>query len=138
LISAEVLENTTPLLVEELKLLQDSGGAGKYRGGLGASYTIRNLSGNPAKVAFIGNKFRYPAQGLRGGAPGAPRRAFVDGDEVSPLGTYILRANETIRVDNAGGGGFYDPKDRSRLKVEEDLRNGFVSDRQAREAYGYS
>jgi N-methylhydantoinase B len=138
LISAEVLESTTPVLVEELKLLQDSGGAGKYRGGLGASYTIRNVSGNPAKVAFIGNKFRYPAEGLQGGGPGATRRSFVDGKEVSSLGMYTLGVNGTIRVDSAGGGGFYKPEDRKKEQVEEDLKNGFISERQAKEVYGHS
>jgi N-methylhydantoinase B len=137
LISAEVIESTTPLMVEELKLLQDSGGGGKFRGGLGASYTIRNMSGSRAKVAFIGNKFRYPAGGLRGGNPGAPRRAFIDGKEVSPLGTYMMEKDSAIRVDNAGGGGFYNPSERSKSKIEEDVRNGFVSKSQATEVYGY-
>jgi N-methylhydantoinase B len=138
LISAEVIESTTPLVVEELKLLKDSGGAGKYRGGLGASYTITNRSGNPAKVAFIGNKFRFPAEGLKGGLPGTPRRAFVDGKEVSPMGMYMLSAKGSIRVDNAGGGGFYRPEERSKDALEEDLRNGFVSEGQAKEVYRHS
>lgn len=137
LISAEVLESTSPLLVEELRLLADSGGAGKYRGGLGASYTIRNLSGERAKVAFIGNKFRFPAEGLKGGRPGAPRRAFVDGQSVSPMGTYMMEVEGTIRMDNAGGGGFYEPSERAGDSVEQDIRNGFVTRSKATEVYHY-
>ena len=70
LISAEVMESTTPLLVEELRLIPDSGGAGKYRGGLGASYTIRNISGKPARVAFIANKYKFAPEGMAGGLSG--------------------------------------------------------------------
>jgi N-methylhydantoinase B len=136
-ISAEVLESTTPLLVEELKLIPDSGGPGKFRGGLGASYTIRNLSGKSAKVAFIGNKFHFAPSGLSGGLEGTMRRALVNGKEVSPMGMYILTDDGTITMENAGSGGFYDPKKRDPALVEEDLRNGFISKRIASEVYGY-
>ena len=100
--------------------------AGKYRGGLGAAYTIRNISGKPAKVAFIANKFRFAPEGLEGGHAGAKRKSFVNGVEVNSMGMYTLPENGTIRMENAGSGGFYDPKLRDRAKVEEDLRNGFV------------
>ncbi len=136
-VSAEVLESTTPLVVEQLKLIQDSGGAGKFRGGLGVSYTIKNNSGKPAKVAFIGNKFRFPPQGLRGGLEGAKRSAFVNGMEVSPMGMFVLPEDGTITMENAGSGGFYDPKDRDRDLIEEDLKNGAISAKSAQEVYGY-
>ncbi len=137
-ISAEVLESTTPLLVEELKLIPDSGGAGKFRGGLGVSYTIRNISGRPAKVAFIGNKSRFPPEGLKGGMSGTPRKCFVDGSEVSSMGMYALRENGTIRMDNAGSGGFYDPHESDEASIESDLRNGFITKKAALELYGYA
>jgi N-methylhydantoinase B len=136
-ISAEVLESTTPLLVERLNLIRDSGGAGKFRGGLGVSYTIRNISGKPAKVAFIGNKFRFPPDGLRGGMAGTKRRSFVNDKEVSPMGMYILPEDGTITMENAGSGGFYNPKERDASLVEDDLRNGVISEKTAEEVYGY-
>jgi N-methylhydantoinase B len=137
-ISAEVLESTNPLLVERLALVPDSGGAGKFRGGLGVSYTIRNISGKPAKVAFIGNKFRFAPEGLCGGLAGTKRRALVKDKEVSPMGMYVLPEDGTITMENAGSGGFYDPKERDRALVEQDLRNGFVTKERAKEAYGYN
>jgi N-methylhydantoinase B len=136
-ISVEVLESTNPLLVEELRLVPDSGGAGKYRGGLGASYTIRNLSRSDAQVAFIGNKFRFPAEGLLGGMAGRARRSFVDDREVNPMGTFALRANGTITMENGGGGGFYSPLERDRVSIKDDLQNGFVTKSKAAELYGY-
>ena len=138
LISAEVMESTTPLLVEELRLIPDSGGAGRYRGGLGASYTIRNISGKPARVAFIANKYKFAPEGMAGGLSGSRRKTFVDGKEVSPMGMYMLAENGTIKMENAGSGGFFDPKLRDRAKVEEDLKNGFIGKVSAKEAYGYS
>jgi N-methylhydantoinase B len=137
-ISVEVLESTTPLLVEQLRLIPDSGGPGKFRGGLGVSYTIRNVSGKPAKVAFIGNKFRFAPKGLSGGLDGSKRKAFVNEKEVSPMGTYVLPEGGVVTMENAGGGGFYDPRERSVDLVEEDVRNGFVSRESAREIYGYN
>ncbi|MCL4518164.1 MAG: hydantoinase B/oxoprolinase family protein, partial [Thaumarchaeota archaeon] len=136
-ISAEVLESTTPLLVEELKLIPDSGGAGKFRGGLGVAYTIRNISGKSARVAFIGNKFKFAPEGLAGGLAGFRRKSFVDGTEVSSMGMYVMKENGTISVMNAGSGGFFDPKTRDRSMIEEDVKNGFVSIEAAREVYGY-
>lgn len=137
-ISVEVLESTTPLLVEQLRLIPDSGGPGKFRGGLGVSYTIRNVSGKAAKVAFIGNKFRFAPKGLSGGLDGSKRKAFVNEKEVSPMGTYVLPEGGVVTMENAGGGGFYDPRERSVDLVEEDVRNGFVSRESAREIYGYN
>ncbi len=137
-ISAEVLESTTPLLVEELRLIPDSGGAGRFRGGLGVAFTIRNLSGKPAKVAFIGNKFRFPPEGFLGGRSGTTRKSFVNGQEVSSMGMYTLPENGTIRMENAGSGGFYNPRDRGKGLIEDDLKNGFITMRTAKEVYGYS
>lgn len=137
-ISAEVLESTTPLLVEELKLIADSGGAGKFRGGLGATYTIKNISGNSAKVAFIGNKFRFPPMGLLGGLPGTTRKSFVDGAEVSSMGMYTLQDGGRITMRNAGSGGFGPPSERNRRMIAEDLKNGFVTGETAKEIYGYA
>jgi N-methylhydantoinase B len=136
-ISAEVLESTNPLLVEHLNLIPDSGGAGRFRGGLGVSYTIRNISGKPAKVAFIGNKFRFAPNGLRGGQAGTKRRSFVNDKEVSPMGMYILPEGGTITMENAGSGGFYDPKEREAALIEDDLKNGVISQKTAAEVYGY-
>jgi len=138
LISVEVLESTTPLLVEELKLIPDSGGAGKFRGGLGASYVIRNISGKPVRVAFIANKFKFAPEGMAGGLSGSRRKSFVDGKEVNPMGMYSLAENGTIKMENAGSGGFFDPKLRDRKNVEEDLKNGFISRTSAKAVYGYS
>jgi len=138
LISAEVIEGTTPLLVEELKLIPDSGGAGKQRGGLGTSYTIRNISGKPVKVAFIGNKARFAPEGLLGGMPGTTRKCYVNGKEVSSMGMYSVPDNGTMGMDNAGSGGFFDPRQRDQEKVKSDLRNGFISREAAAKIYGYA
>ncbi len=135
-ISAEVLESTTPLLVEELRLVPDSGGAGKFRGGLGVSYTIRNLSGTKAKVAFIGNKFRFPPMGLLGGKNGTPRTSSINGEPVSPMGMYTLPSNGTIKMVNAGSGGFYEPKLRDKKLVAWDLKNGAITEETAKDVYG--
>jgi N-methylhydantoinase B len=134
-VSVEVLESTSPLLVEELTLLPDSGGAGRFRGGLGARYRIRSLAPEPLQVAIIGNKFRFPAQGLHGGHPGRPRRAYLNGKEVNPLGRYQLPPGGTLIMVNGGGGGFFSPTKRELSTVVEDVRNEFVTSQAAKRYY---
>jgi N-methylhydantoinase B/oxoprolinase/acetone carboxylase alpha subunit len=54
------------------------------------------------------------------------------------MGMYSLAENGTIKMENAGSGGFFDPKLRDRKNVEDDLKNGFISRASAKEVYGYS
>ncbi|MEM4297520.1 MAG: hydantoinase B/oxoprolinase family protein [Nitrososphaerota archaeon] len=135
LISVEQIESTSPLLVEYLRLIRDSGGAGKFRGGLAAAYSVRNISGGPIRVAFIGNQHKFPPKGILGGLPGTPRRVFIDDKEVSPMGVYEVGTNSCFIVENAGGGGFLNPDERDFKSIRDDLDNGFISEAAARNLY---
>ena len=138
---AEQTEAKFPMLVERYALRQDSGGAGRFRGGLGteqivqARDTIRFHSqidrvtcrpwGLYGGLAGFGNSFalhRY----------GADEQKFANGKAfnitLGPADAYIKRSG--------GGGGFGSPLDRPIEQVEEDVREGYVSPGSAERLYG--
>jgi len=132
---AEIWETMTHLTLVERRLRCDSGGAGKFRGGLGQTLTLRNDTGQPVYVALLGSRTEFPAKGFSGGNDAALRRFIVDGEVVHPKGRYVLRPGAHITVEDSGGGGFGDPSTRSRRMVQSDVAAGFISETAAREIY---
>ena len=138
---AEATEQEFPLIVERSELVPDSGGAGKFRGGL-AMRTDIAMWGTEPKVSGRGMRETAPAEGLNGGGPGAPGRFLLDpgGDGERGLpGVFSelpVRPGTTIRVETPGGAGFGDPLERDPTLVLADVRAGKISQRAARERYG--
>ena len=132
---AEIWETMTHLTLVERRLRCDSGGAGKFRGGLGQTLTLRNDTGQPVYIALLGSRTEFPAKGFSGGNDAALRRFIVDGEVVHPKGRYVLRPGAHITVEDSGGGGFGDPSTRSRRMVQSDVAAGFISETAAREIY---
>ena len=67
----EIIENGGPVLVAERSLRQDSGGAGRFRGGLGQVIRLRTRDGRTVRMTIRPDKMRFPASGLQGGPPGS-------------------------------------------------------------------
>ncbi|MBM3523554.1 MAG: hydantoinase B/oxoprolinase family protein, partial [Alphaproteobacteria bacterium] len=80
-------------------------------------------------------KVRFPAPGIMGGAAGMAGAFSVDGEAV-PIAPRHLEPGETYFLKLPGGGGYGDPRARSRERVAEDVRNGYVSPEVARRDYG--
>lgn len=135
-LSTEVIESLTSLRVVERTFIRDSGGAGEYRGGLGSRYVVRNETGQSVVVIGLGRRYQFPALGLNGGKPGLVRRYLLNGEPVNPRGRHVLAPGDQIEVQDAGGGGYGDPRNRDREKVIADVRCGFVSAEAAVEVYG--
>lgn len=135
-VPVEVWESLTSMTVERKHLLADSGGAGAARGGLGQEIVFRNDSGNPLTVFCMANRTDFPALGLRGGASGRLRQNRINDEPVHPKGSYILQPGDRITLLEAGGGGYGEPRERSRQAVLADVRAGVVSLEAARRDYG--
>ena len=140
-VPVESLEQDYPFMrVEEYALRRGSAGAGKHRGGLGVRRVYRILED---EVSFncYSDRFRIAPWGLFGGLPGAPSRFLVERlGELIHLASKVnfpLRKEDRLIVETAGAGGFGDPRSRSREAVERDLVNGFISESEAREIYGF-
>lgn len=132
----EVWENLTGTTVTRKELLADSGGPGEYRGGLGQETVVKNDSGHPMTISTLAGRTEFPPRGVRGGRCGGLRRYWINDGEVHPKGRYVLKPGEELRMVEAGGGGYGDPKRRPVEKVIEDVRKGFVTVEGARRDYG--
>jgi N-methylhydantoinase B len=136
----EFTESRFPFLVERLGLAVDSGGAGRYRGGLGYEKHIRMLK--DAHFMSIADRSILACWGVKGGKAGRPFEVTIDlggPDEriVDALAdAEAVRAGQVIRIRTTGGGGWGDPLERPYDEVERDLRWGKVSFAGARDSYG--
>ncbi|MCR4429219.1 MAG: hydantoinase B/oxoprolinase family protein [Caldiserica bacterium] len=119
----------------------DSGGAGKFRGGLGVHYQIRFLGDTPPVFVMFGDGKENPPYGLFGGKPGSLNRPLVNEGleteiELPAKGVVELRPGDFYSIYSSGGGGWGDPLERDPEKVKEDVQNEFVSLEAAKEIYG--
>ncbi len=130
----EILESLYPVLFTQWALRQDSGGAGRNRGGLGAIYEIEVLAADGADVFLIGERGKYPPFGVNGGGPAALNR-FVhetdQGDRTPPLVSKVtdirIGCGQKVRLETPGGGGFGDPMTRKPERVVRDVQLGYIS-----------
>ena len=127
--------------IERYGLVADSGGAGKYRGGLALVREYRVLA-DGVILSLRSDRRRFPPHGLSGGHDGAPSRTTINPDgearELPVLLTdpVVLNAGDVLRHVMAGAGGYGDPCERDRQRVARDLREGRIGRRRAEESYG--
>jgi N-methylhydantoinase B len=138
--SVEMLERTYPLQFRSLRLLADSGGAGRFRGGP-ASEVIYGPRATPMRVFYMADYARNPAGGVLGGLPGTAASAHeiaADGSErqVEAIGDSTLAPGEWIRGVEAGGGGYGDPLLRDPEAVLGDVLERWVTREAAHDVYG--
>ncbi len=137
----EVIELSYPLLVNGYGLLPDTGGPGKFRGGVGLYRSITLLRGK-ATVSVSTERSRLKPWGLAGGHPGTSsvlKVKHTNGDTKKPMhGKYtgILQEGDTVILETAGGGGFGDPLQREPEAVRTDVLEELISRQQAEEVYG--
>jgi N-methylhydantoinase B len=127
----EPLEAQLPFLVERCGLIPDSGGAGKWRGGLGVEMSLHMTA--PAVLTVRGDRMVVPPPGAGGGGPGAAgtygiRR--VDGREEqldAKQQNVALESGDVFTIRTSGGGGLGPPLERDPAAVAEDRREGRVT-----------
>jgi N-methylhydantoinase B len=126
----ELQEIKYPFLIEQHSLRAGSGGAGRYRGGLGLALTYRCLQACKANINF--ERTTHPPWGLHGGHEGAINLGIItrrNGEETTVYKeTEIeLEAGDRVTFLTAGGGGFGDPSERRREDIERDVAEGLVT-----------
>jgi N-methylhydantoinase B len=135
-ISLESMETKTGnLRFHEKRLRQDSGGPGRYQGGLGQRISLENTSDQAVSFNFLGRRGDYAPRGIHGGGDGSPQSVRVGGQRVPVKSEQALGPGETVEYLEAGGGGFGDPGERERERVIADLRAGRISLEYAVEHY---
>jgi N-methylhydantoinase B len=135
----EVLEAQHPIRVDEYAFVPDSCGAGKWRGGLGLARQYTLLA-ETATLQLRSDRMRFRPYGLDGGGPAAATRNILNPQgAATPLPaklTGTLRRGETIRHEQAGGGGHGDPFARDPALVAADVANEKISAAYARREHG--
>jgi N-methylhydantoinase B len=100
----EALELAYPVRVKRHELRLGSGGAGEHRGGDGVVRELRVLE--DCRLSLVGERRARAPQGARGGGPGLPGRNLLNGEELPAKVTRGLRADDLVRVETPGGGGY--------------------------------
>lgn len=133
LLSAEVCETLYPWRIERTELIADSGGPGRFRGGLGLRRAYRALETQPSVLYIDQTKPAFAPHGLLGGHPGRSSRIFlrVDGRarRVPTKTTLTVPAGGDVVVETAGGGGWGPPSERDPDALAADVRDGVVTAR---------
>ena len=130
----EAFENEYPLTLMRYELVDGSGGAGRYRGGMGLRRVYR--ADAPCRLRVDGSRLRTRPWGLDGGGPAAS--AYFDfGGANANHGVVALEAGQIVEVVTAGGGGHGDPALRDRQAVLRDLAEGRYSPATAAAIYLY-
>lgn len=144
-VSVEMFESRTPMLVECKELIPDSGGPGRFRGGLGQRVRVRKLvdDGQPALVGLHPQGMIVATPGLFGGEAGRKAHVSVQSPErkISGLEVHglaeVTRTDQIVTIELAGGSGYGDPLARPPAEVAEDLRAGLITPEGA-QRYGVS
>jgi N-methylhydantoinase B len=134
-VPVEVIETTTSLLVHERSLVADSGGPGRFRGGLGVRIELEQLGPGVVEVSVLGDRIHHPARGVMGGLPGMCAAITRNGVPLDPKGRTRLGPGDRISFRNAGGGGYGPSSERSKEAVAHDLAEGYVT-REGSAPYG--
>lgn len=136
----EFTESRFPFIVEKLGLAKDSGGAGRYRGGLGYEKHIRMLK--DAHFMSIADRSILACWGVKGGKAGGSFSVTLNPGQTNEREFDALTdaepilAGDTIRIRTTGGGGWGDPLERPIESVEQDVLWGKVSREFAATDYG--
>jgi N-methylhydantoinase B len=136
----EVLETEFPVQLQRFELSKDSGGPGRYRGGLGYVREYRVLG--PARFTTRNGRELTPPAGKDGGLPGRASMLTLnpgtdrEWEITVENGGVALQPGDVIRMSQAGGGGFGDPRTRPVEEVVRDVREGYVSAEAAQVSYG--
>lgn len=137
----EIAEARYGVMVDEYSLNTDGEGAGEFIGGSGVIRSYRALTdGQFATITY--GRHHYVPWGLNGGEDGSPNQFYVikqNGDIDGPYGVfarYPLNKGDVVKLITGTGGGYGNPLDRPIAKVIDDVKNGYISFKQAEEKFG--
>jgi N-methylhydantoinase B len=132
----EALESEYPLTVERYELVNDSGGPGKFRGGMALHRRVRSEH-DDCRTFIFGARTRTPPWGLFGGKPGAMASfAYAKAGEGPTNAKARLDRGSAVSIITPSAGRYGPPRERDPALVRRDLRDGKISAAIAADVYG--
>src|SRR5207302_6383183 len=127
-IPVEATESVAPVMFRRREFREGSGGAGKYRGGLGQIIELGGADGTPVALLCNFERINNPARGRDGGGTGAPGRVTLgSGKPIRSKGRQTVPGGDFVRLELPGGGGFGDPATRDPDQVAADVADGLIT-----------
>ena len=124
---SEIVERDTPFVTHYKRLRPGSGGAGRFRGGLGQEVLLENRHPTPLPIVFITERLKFPAPGLVGGGAGALGEVLINGAPVADSRAQVILARgDTLLLRTPGGGGYGEQSGRDPQAVERDRKLGYT------------
>jgi N-methylhydantoinase B len=138
-VATEVIEAASPVVLRQRELRTDSGGAGRYRGGLGQVIRFEVRSKGPWTLSGMYDRIRFAPRGTQGGSDGAAGAVMdIDGHPLPAKGRVTIAAGTQVLLELPGGGGLGNPRERSRESIDLDVAEGYVTKERALRDYGES
>jgi N-methylhydantoinase B len=135
-IPIEIMETRTPIMFEHKRIATDSGGPGRFRGGLGQEFAVRILSDNPIDfVPGTNDRVDHPPFGLFGGEAGRGGGMWIDGKLADRRRSQPVMRDQIVSVAIPGGGGFGPAAERDPAALARDVETGLVSEQGAARDY---
>ena len=138
----EAIEMEYPLRVEEYSLVEDSGGAGKNRGGMGIRRIIRPIN-HTCEFSGVGERFKHAPWGIFGGKPGLPGCFYLSKGKFSKIklpskATGInISPSSCVIMETPGAGGYGSPLKRTKKNLTKDKKSGKFSKKFLRKFYKF-
>src|SRR3954470_10032377 len=127
-IPVEATESVAPVMFRRREFREGSGGAGRYRGGLGQIIELGGADGMPVAMLCNFERLNNPAGGRDGGGSGAPGKVSLgSGKPIRSKGRQTVPGGDYIRLELPGGGGFGSPAERDPDQVAADVADGLIS-----------
>ena len=139
-IPAEIMEAEHPVELVRYGFVTDTGGAGKYRGGLSLVREVRYLGAVPAQLQLRSDRCDHMPYGLAGGKDGTPSYNLINPGtaeerKLKAMDTTTIKEGEVVRFVCPGAAGWGDPLERDPLAVAADVREGRLTPAYVREHY---
>ena len=124
----EITENTAPLIIWRKEYRTDSGGAGRFRGGVGQVMEFAHADGEAFAVSKMFDRVVHPPRGRDGGGDGATAKVYIkDGPQLRGMGRETIPAGHSMVLETAGGGGRGEAPERDAEAIALDRLNELIS-----------
>lgn len=137
-VATEIIENAAPVVFHQRELRPDSGGPGRYRGGLGQVIRFEVRSKGSYTLSGMYDRVRFAPRGTSGGEEGATGAVLgKDGRVLPAKGRVAVEPGEEITLLLPGGGGFGPANERSPEAVAHDIEQGYLTRETAERQYDF-